>query len=125
MNPINKIALAAGSAVAFSVGIALCWLALANAHLKTELAEAQSLNVACRMANEEFAARVARQNNAIQNMRDEDERRKEKADAEIQKAHKAAQAFYGAAEKLRKAKVDGDPCKAADAMLNAYIRKLK
>lgn len=125
MNPIHKIALAAGSAVALSVGIALVWLTLANAHLKTELAKAQALNVACRMANEEFASRIARQNKAIQYMRDEGERRKEKADAEIQKAHKAAQAFYGAAEKLRKAKVGGDPCQAADAMLSAYIRKQK
>jgi hypothetical protein len=114
MLPINKILIGACGAVA----LALMWLWMSNARLRAEVAEARTTATACRMANERFTAHAQRQNEAIVQMKSEAENR---VAAAVAKAKKAAKPFYAAAESLRKEKLEGDACLAAEVLLNAYL----
>ncbi len=125
MNPIHKVMLGAGGAAILALSLALIGLLLSTARLKTKLAEAQTYSVACRMANDDFSVKAARQNKAIEEIKAETIKHRENAQTEAKKAHETAQVFYAAADKLRRTKVKGDVCKAADELLNAYLRNNK
>jgi hypothetical protein len=121
MSPVNKILLGAVAAVALAIVVAFVWLSLANAHLKTQLAEERTRGTACLMANDAFTARIAEQNKAVELMKTASAAREKKAHEAANEAQEKARLFFVAADKLRKMKMDGGGCKAADAILNAYL----
>ncbi len=107
MSVINKIALGGATIVV----LAFFWLYLANAHLKADLADARADNAACRMANGAFAASVKKQNDAVERLKA----------ARIKRADGEAQKFFDAAEKIRNMKTEGDACRIANELFNAYL----
>jgi hypothetical protein len=121
MTPVNKIFLGIGAALVLIGTLTIIWLSLANAHLKTKLAQAQSDATACHMANDEFAAHVLRQNAAVQALRDDAAAHEKHAQLLSAEAKKTAQRYALAADKLRKAAPSGDACRAADALFNQYL----
>jgi len=122
MNPVNKILLGVGAALAALIAVAFMWLSLANAHLKTALAQAQANGTACHLANDAFTATVARQNKAVEQMKDENAVREKRAQAAAYEAQKAVRAYSLAAEKLRKIKPRGDACRSTEAIMNLYLK---
>jgi hypothetical protein len=121
MTPLNKVFLGIGAALVAIVAITIVWLSLANAHLKTQLAQAQANATACHIANDEFAARALRQNAAVQALRDDAAAREKQAQSLSAEAEKTARRFALAADKLKKATPQGDACRAADALFNQYV----
>jgi hypothetical protein len=121
MTPVNKIFLGIGAALVLIGTLTIIWLSLANAHLKTKLAQAQSYATACHMANDEFAAHVLRQNAAVQALRDDAAAHEKHAQFLSAEAEKTAQRYALAADKLRKAAPSDDACRAADALFNQYL----
>jgi hypothetical protein len=117
MDIINKVLLGAGTAAVF----ALFWLSLANAHLKTQLAEARTDVFAYRMANDDFAATLERQNKAVAQLKADSARREKRAQEAADAAQEKARLFFIAADKLRKTMVHGDACTAANSLLDAYL----
>lgn len=125
MNPLNKIFLGMGAAIALAVSIAIVWLMLANAHLKTQLAQAQAGEIVCHMANDEFTTSVATQNKAIDALRADAAAREAKAALDMKAADKTAQGFLNSAASLSRRKPMADACKTADDIANAYLGALK
>jgi hypothetical protein len=121
MNPVNKILFGLGAAVVLIITVAFVWLSLANAYLKTELAESQANDTACHLANDEFAAKAAAQNRAVAQLRDESLAHEKRAQEAVREAQKSAQVFLKAADKLRKTNMHGDACKTSEALLDDYI----
>ncbi|MDR3425306.1 MAG: hypothetical protein P4M13_09610 [Alphaproteobacteria bacterium] len=121
MNPVNKILLGVGAVVALALTVVFVWLSLTNAHLKTALAEANASGTACHLANDDFVAKIAQQNKAVEQLKAESALREKRAEAAAEAAQEVARTYFVAADTLRKAKPRGDRCKAADAVLNAYI----
>ena len=121
MNLLNKILLGAGFFAAAAIVGAFVWLSLANAHLKIQLAEAVANGTACQFANNDFVARVAEQNRAVVVLQAKSAAREKSAQEEMHAAQKTAQGYLVAAEKIRKMKVRGDKCRAAEDIVNAYI----
>ena len=120
MNPVNKILLGIGAAVVFVIVVAFICLSLANAHLKTQLAEALANGTACHLVNDDFAVRAAEQNRAVAALQTESAAREKKAKAAVSAAQKAADGYLRAAEKIRATKKTGDACVAAMRALNDY-----
>lgn len=121
MNPVNKILLGLGAAVALIIGAVFVWLFLANAHLQAKLAQAEAGSTACYLANQEFAVQVARQNEAVEVLKAE---RLKRAQAASYEAQKTMRAHFLAAEELRKVKSRGGTCEAAENILNNYVSKI-
>jgi hypothetical protein len=121
MNPINKILSGVGAAIILIIAVTFIWLSLANAHLKTMLAEAQANGTACHIANDDFAAKIAQQNKAVEQLKADSAVREKRAIAAADAVQKRARKYFIAADRLRKARPKGNDCQAADAVLNAYI----
>jgi len=114
MSVINKIALGGAALVVLTVG----WLFVANARLRAEVAEARANIIACRMANDDFSAVVAKQNKAVEQIKADSENR-------IRRTKENAQKYLVAAEKIKKTKMHGEACQAADALFNLYLEENK
>ncbi len=125
MNPVNKILLGIGAVVALVIAGVIIWLTLANAHLKTQLAQSQGEATACHMANAEFAAKAAEQNRAVAALAAESAAREKNAKDAAQTAQKTAQGFLADANRLSAKQSSGDDCKAADGLFNGYLGGVK
>ena len=126
MNPLNKILLGVGAAFALVIIVAFVWLSLANAHLKTQLAQMQANDTACHMANDDFAVKQALQNKAVRRLQAASIARERRAQAAAYQAQKTLRAAYLAAEQLRVRKLpQGDDCKIAAGLLDQFIAAQK
>ena len=123
MNPINKIMYGIGAAIVLILVIVFVWLTLTNAHLRTQLAEAQANGAACHLVNDDFALKQAQQNRAIETMRQEAQAHVKQVQAAALEAQKQAHLYLRAAEKLRRKPSAGDACKDADALLSTYVKE--
>jgi hypothetical protein len=121
MSLIDKIILGIGAALALAVMICVLWLIVANAHLKTQLAQAQANDTACHLANDEFTAQIARQNQAVEKLRIASEAREKRAQEAALDAQKTARGYLAAAAKLAKAGAGGDACRSANKLLDSYL----
>ena len=119
MTPIHKII---GMAVLlFGVVVGVAGLLLANAHLKTQLAEAQRDYAACHIANDQFATDVSRQNKLIAQWKNENNAREKAAILAQATAQKQTQVFQLRIKKLSATKISGDDCQSANQIINAYL----
>lgn len=121
MTPINKILFGIGAAIVLIIAVTIIWLSLANAHLKTQLAQAQANGTACHLANDEFSATVAKQNKAVERLRSNGVALEKQAKASALAARKTADAYLASADKLRKLKPRGDACKAVENLFDRYL----
>ncbi len=121
MNPLNKILLGIGAFVALVIIVAFVWLSLANAHLKTQLAQSQSLGTACIIANRDFASKTTQQNKAVVALQKAGLAREKKAQRAAFEAQRTVRAYTLAADKLRKLKITGDQCVAAQNLFQDYL----
>ncbi|MDR3450728.1 MAG: hypothetical protein P4M15_13465 [Alphaproteobacteria bacterium] len=122
MDPINKILLGVGAAIVAVIAFAFLWLAIANAHLKAQLAGAQANMTACHIANDDFAATALRQNQAIGALKTRADAQMKQARIEEAAAQKIMRKYYLAAEKIGAAQPHGDACRAAGDLIDTYIR---
>jgi len=121
MTFLNKIWAGVGAAAAFVV----VWLWGVNALLRAELAEERTHNTLCMMANDTFAAQVAKQNDAVEKVKAAALKREKAARENEAVAQERARGFLAAAEVLRKIKMQGNACKDAESLFNAYLRGMK
>ena len=121
MNPINKALLGAGAAVVFAIFVAFSWLLLANAHLKTKVAEAEAYGAACHFANDAFSVKVAQQNKAVKQLQANSLAHEKQAQAAAQAAQKTARVYFAAADEWREAKPHGNACATAETFFNIYL----
>ncbi|MDE1901653.1 MAG: hypothetical protein KGI37_08430 [Alphaproteobacteria bacterium] len=122
MNPVGKMMMGIGLAIAFVIVVAAVYLYLANAHLHALLADARADGTACHAANDDFAAAVARQNDAVAKIERTAQLREEAARNQIAAAREEARADEKAADAMMKRQTTTDRCKAADALLDDYIK---
>ncbi|MGB9154220.1 MAG: hypothetical protein WCD70_14160 [Alphaproteobacteria bacterium] len=125
MNPANKILLGLGAVIALILAVIFIWLSIANAHLKTQLAQAQANNTACHLANDEFVTQVARQNKAVETLKTAGVAREKHVQEAAYETQKTVRVYFLAAEKLRRTKMRGDACHAAENIFNAYLGNAK
>ena len=121
MNPLNKILLGCGAAIALIIAIIIVWLSLANAHLKTQLAISESKNNVCAMANDDFRAAVERQNQALQQLSYDKEAQAARAAAAEQQAQNSIRIYQQDVARLKRRTSSGDDCKSASDLLDYYI----
>ncbi len=119
MTLLSKILLGAASAVLLILisTVGVFWVA--NARLRADLAEARSAESLCRVANLDFADKVAAQNRAVDAIRSESKAEILKAQMAQAAAEKVAAAHGAAAQKLLARQDKG--CAAAEAAVNAYV----
>jgi hypothetical protein len=122
MNPLSKILWGVGLAVAFVVLVAFVYLVVVNAHLKTQLAQAQANDTACRLANDDFVAEVARQNEIVGALRSETLAREKQAQTAEAQAHKQAHIYWKAAAKVLSHKAGQNICASSENMMNDYLK---
>ena len=125
MTLVNKILFGGGAALALFIVVAFVGLLLTNAQLRAQLAETQAAATACRLANDDFSDKVARQNRAIAEWQRAAVAHNKEALAASDVSRKNARAFLRTADKLRKTKAKGDACQSAEALLNAYLKGLR
>ncbi len=117
----NNILIGLGAAVALIIAVVIMWLSIANAHLKAELATAESNNSTCHIVNDNFKTEVEKQNAAVKALQTEAAARALQS-AEAEKAAAATAAHYTrAAAALMKRKAAGDECHAAKGLIDGYV----
>ncbi|MDD4616060.1 MAG: hypothetical protein PHW76_02950 [Alphaproteobacteria bacterium] len=121
MTLINKILLGGGAALALAIMIALFWMSLSNARLKARLAETEARRNACALANDEFAQHIARQNAAVEKLREERSAKERKAAEASAKARTASRMYLDLAERIRTAQAKGSACQNAEALFRTYL----
>lgn len=121
MNPLDKILLGIGAALALAVTVGIVTLVLINAHLRVELAEAQANDSACKVANDDFRQKTEQQDQAIADLRTAGEAHARQAEASLQAAEKTAATYQSDAARLAKQTASGDDCKAAARLFDAYV----
>lgn len=125
MNLIDKILLGVGSAIGVIIVAIILWLSFANAHLRAELSSAQADAATCRMANDAFRQQVLEQNAAIDALKTEQNARIARAaEAEKQASHTAV-LYQADAKRLAQSRAKGDPCKAANDLIDHYFARVK
>ena len=125
MNPVNKILLGIGAAAGLIIAVVIVWLSLANAHLKTELAQTEANNTACHLANDEFVTQVAIQNKAVDLLKTQSLAREKRAQAAARQTEKEAHSYFLLAAEMAKNKKQGDACHAAQALFDRYWASAK
>lgn len=96
-------------------------LLLANASLRARLAEERAQTVALRAGNENLKEAIARQNAALEAMREDSEARARKAEALIAEGRRRAEALRRGAERLARSTPSGaDDCAEARQLMIGY-----
>ena len=121
MNPLNKILLGIGAAIALIIAIVIIWLCFINAHLRVQLAEAQANDTACQITNDDFRRKAEQQDQAIASLKTISAAAAHRADEAVKAAEKKAAAFQADADRLKRQKSSGDDCKAAADLLDHYV----
>lgn len=113
-------------AVAALVVVAFVALLFVNAALRARVAEAQEQAVVLRAGNEALKAAIAKQNVALDAMRQDSEARARRAETMIAEGRRRAQALRREAERLAHSKpLDADDCVAARSLMTGYVEARK
>jgi hypothetical protein len=116
MGTVNSVLIGIGAAIAIIIIAIIVWLSISNAHLKAELATAQSGLAGCQYANDDFKSKAVQQNAVLGALQD-------KLKAVAVAANQSARVADASATKLEAAKAPaGDDCKAATGLMDAYLR---
>lgn len=104
--------------------IACGYLEITKLIVQRNLAEAQTDNVALASKNEDFAAQVATANAALEAAHKASQQRAQAAQDAIRAANATASQYLAYARSVARLKPVGkDDCRAANGLINEYIRR--